>query len=202
MLRCLLLAAVVALTACAADKVPPPTTAETEAALTAFDDPAGQTSTAATLRYELQSASPERVKDVAALLGYILLVGLALWGVRRATGAQFRVSVALSLAVGVPLVFATNPLFWQWHQVEMDGQRARVELHNGAPVELPWSDVVGVRFEAGKLFPLFVDDAALVLVGQDGRTAQILRGPVQPRTVVAFVRAHATRLGRSAEPSK
>lgn len=202
MLRCLLLAAVVALTACTADKVPPPTAAETEAALNAFDDPAGQASTAATLRYELQSASPERVKDVGALLGYILLVGLALWGLKRATGAQFRVPVALSLAVGVPLVFATNPMFWQWHQVQMDDQRARVELHNGAPVELPWSDVVGARFEAGKLFPLFVDDAALVLVGQDGRTAPILRGPVQPRTVVAFVRAHATRLGKPAEPPK
>lgn len=197
MLRCLLLAAAVALTACAADKVPPPTPAETEAALTAFDDPAGSAATGASLHFELKSASPERVKDVAALLGYVLLVGLALWGLKRALGTNFRVPVALSLAVGVPLVFATNPLFWQWHQVDLDGQRVRVELYNGPPVELPWSDVVGARYEPGQLYPLFVDDAALVLVAKDGRTAPILRGPVQPRAVVAMVRSHV-----QAEPSK
>jgi hypothetical protein len=190
------------LTACAAEPLTPPTAAETEAALRGFDEPAGQASTASTLHFELQSASPERVKDVAALLGYIVLVGLALWGLKRATGAQFRVPVALSLAVAVPLVFATNPLFWQWHQVDLDSQLVRVALYNEAPVELPWSDVVGARLEPGKRYPLFVDDAVLVLVGRDGRAARILRGPVQPRAVVAFIRAHASHLGKAAEPPK
>ena len=99
------------------------------------------------------------------------------------------IGAPIAKALGVPLVFATNPLFWQWHQVDLDGQRVRVELYNEAPVELPWSDVVGARHEPGKLYPLFVDDAALVLVAKDGRTARVLRGPLQPRAVVALVRA-------------
>ncbi len=128
-----------------------------------------------TLRLPIELAvdpmAGSRVADVALLLGLIAIF----WGLGRflmsAGMPKLRPFVFASGLTGILLLFFTNSAFWMVKGLKVDNTGVTLTQHLGEDPQLTWSEITGLRFDNGRLFPAFSDDASLILVAGDRELA-------------------------------
>jgi hypothetical protein len=123
------------------------------------------------IELEVEPMASTRVADVALLLGLIALFW-ALGKLLASSGMKgLRPFVFASGLTGILLLFFTNSAFWMVKGLKVDESGVTLTQHLGEDPKLAWGEITALRFEGGRLFPAFTDDASLVLVANDRELA-------------------------------
>lgn len=133
-----------------------------------------------------------------ALLGDVLVL-LAVIGLIYLVAKKLTQRPVVLTSVVLAFVFyvLVDARWWNTAQVVVDETGVRATPHIGAETFLAWSRIHGARCSSGHLFPIFQDDATLVLDGLDeaGNKVEIAISRFLDRysEIPAFVTTHIPR---------
>jgi len=155
----------------------------------------GLESAAAGIASQPESLSAQRPTDLA-LAGDVLLL-LAVIGLIYAALRAIAKNPWLPTSLALAVLFYTlvNVRWWNLAEVSVDATGLTSSSWVGDPVHFVWSDLTALGCVSGELFPVFQDDASLVVSGPvdaDGKFSNIEIPRFLDRypEVAAFIRSH------------
>ncbi len=155
----------------------------------------GIESTVATRASPAESVSAQRPTDLA-LAGDVLLLLVVIGLIYAAFRAIAKNPwLPTSLALAIMFYALVNVRWWNLAEVSVDAAGLTSRSWVGDPVKLAWSELTALGCISGELFPVFQDDASLVVSGPvdaDGKSSKIEIPRFLDRypEVAAFIRSH------------
>jgi len=126
------------------------------------------------LELEVVAMTGARALDVLLFLAFIGLVfGLGAW-LRAAALPRLRPVVLTACVLAAVMFFAFSSTFWQLSGIALDEDGVTMKRHVQSDVRLAWDEIHTIRFDSGRLFPLVMDDASLVLADAEGDRAVVI----------------------------